>query len=121
MISKEESQEKTNFILFPIRAIHLTQPIPTCSNALLGKDYFHPRLELDRRLVSEKACWQSLLTSRLVEGIIFFREGIRFHRRKSASRGKLFCRLVQQAVQVQAATSASLMDHNPLGVVESSK
>lgn len=43
----------------------------------------------------------------------------RFNRRKSASRGKLFYRLAQQAVQVAPVTCASLTRHNILGVVES--
>jgi len=38
----------------------------------------------------------------------------RFNRRKSASRGKLFYRLTQQAVQVEPVTFASLR-HNPKG------
>lgn len=36
----------------------------------------------------------------------------RFNRRKSTSRGKLFYRLVQQAVQVEPAPFASLTNHN---------
>ncbi len=40
----------------------------------------------------------------------------RFNRRKSASRGKLFYRLVQQAVQVEPVTFASMIRPQPLGV-----
>src|SRR4030067_964397 len=39
----------------------------------------------------------------------------RFNRRKSASRGKLFYRLAQQAVQVEPAPFASLVHHKPKG------
>jgi transposase-like protein len=39
----------------------------------------------------------------------------RFNRRKSASRGKLFYRLAQQAVQVEPAPFASLIKPQPLG------
>ena len=37
----------------------------------------------------------------------------RFNRRKSASRGKLFYRLTQQAVQIEPAPFATLIDPNP--------
>jgi transposase-like protein len=37
----------------------------------------------------------------------------RFNRRKSASRGKLFYRLAEQAVQVQPVPFDSLVEHNP--------
>ena len=37
----------------------------------------------------------------------------RFNRRKSASRGKLFYRLAQQAVQVAPVPFDSLVEHNP--------
>ena len=40
----------------------------------------------------------------------------RFNRRKSASRGKLFYRLVQQAVQVEPVTYESMIKPQPLGV-----
>jgi transposase-like protein len=40
----------------------------------------------------------------------------RFNRRKSASRGKLFYRLVQQAVQVEPVTFASVIKPQSLGV-----
>jgi transposase-like protein len=40
----------------------------------------------------------------------------RFNRRKSASRGKLFYRLVQQAVQVEPVTFASMIRPQSLGV-----
>ncbi|MBI5767382.1 MAG: IS1595 family transposase, partial [Verrucomicrobia bacterium] len=36
-----------------------------------------------------------------------------FNRRTSASRGKLFYRLAQQAVQVAPTTYDALGDHNP--------
>lgn len=51
----------------------------------------------------------------------------RFNRRKSRSRGKLFFRLVQQAVAVESTTYRSIVEsakagwsrnHNPLGVPE---
>lgn len=42
----------------------------------------------------------------------------RFNRRESASRGKLFYRLVQQAVQVEPHTYRSLIHHKLLGQVE---
>jgi len=51
----------------------------------------------------------------------------RFNRRKSRSRGKLFFRLVQQAVAVEPTTYRSIvkpakagrsLNHNPLGVPE---
>jgi len=45
----------------------------------------------------------------------------RFNRRTSASRGKLFYRLAQQAVQVAPTTYATLGDHKPLWLVESRK
>jgi transposase-like protein len=45
----------------------------------------------------------------------------RFNRRKSASRGKLFYRLVQQAVQVEPAPFDTLIHPQPLGGVESSE
>ena len=45
----------------------------------------------------------------------------RFNRRKSASRGKLFYRLTQQAVQVAPAPFATLVKPQPIGEVESSK
>jgi len=44
----------------------------------------------------------------------------RFNRRKSASRGKLFYRLVQQAVQVDPVTVTSLIRPQPVVQVESS-
>jgi transposase-like protein len=44
----------------------------------------------------------------------------RFNRRKSASRGKLFYRLVQYATQIQPTTLASIKDHNSLWPVDSS-
>ena len=37
----------------------------------------------------------------------------RFNRRKAASRGKLFHRPAQQAVQIEPATFATLLTHNP--------
>lgn len=43
----------------------------------------------------------------------------RFNRRKSASRGKLFYRLVQCATQVPPITLASIKDHNALWSVDS--
>ena len=45
----------------------------------------------------------------------------RFNRRTSASRGKLFYRLVQQAVQVGAVPFSTIIKPQPLVVVESSK
>jgi transposase-like protein len=45
----------------------------------------------------------------------------RFNRRKSASRGKLFFRLAQQAVQVAPAPYAALITPQHVGVVASSK
>ena len=39
----------------------------------------------------------------------------RFNRRMSASRGKLFYRLTQQAVQVSPVTFASLTEPQPIG------
>lgn len=44
----------------------------------------------------------------------------RFNRRKSGSRGKLFYRLVQQAVQVEPVTLASIIRPQHIGEVESS-
>jgi hypothetical protein len=38
----------------------------------------------------------------------------RFNRRKSASRGKLFYRLIQQAVQVEPAPFSTLINPQPL-------
>ena len=40
----------------------------------------------------------------------------RFNRRTSASRGKLFYRLVQQAVQIQPVTFATIVSPPPVGV-----
>ena len=45
----------------------------------------------------------------------------RFNRRKSASRGKLFFRLAQQAVQVAPVPYATLVTPQHVGVVASSK
>ena len=45
----------------------------------------------------------------------------RFNRRKSASRGKLFFRLAQQAVQVAPAPYATLVTPQHVGLVASSK
>lgn len=45
----------------------------------------------------------------------------RFNRRKSESRGKLFYRLIQQAVQVKPAPFDTLSHPQPVGVVESSR
>ena len=45
----------------------------------------------------------------------------RFNRRTSASRGKLFYRLVQQAVQIDPVPYATIIQPQHLGVVESSK
>ena len=42
----------------------------------------------------------------------------RFNRRSSASRGKLFYRLVQQAVQTDPQPYRQLVDHNLWGLVE---
>jgi len=40
----------------------------------------------------------------------------RFNRRRSTSRGKLFCRLAQQAVQIEPVPFAKLVKPQPLGV-----
>jgi len=45
----------------------------------------------------------------------------RFNRRRSASRGKLFYRLVQQAVQVEPHPFRTLLHPKGLGAVESSQ
>ena len=45
----------------------------------------------------------------------------RFNRRTSASRGKLFYRLIQQALQIEPVTFAEITNHNQLGLVASSK
>jgi hypothetical protein len=45
----------------------------------------------------------------------------RFNRRASKSRGKLFYRLAQQAVQIQPAPFNTLIKHKGQGVVESGK
>lgn len=41
---------------------------------------------------------------------------LRFNRRRSASRGKLFYRLTQQAVQIEPVTFSELVKPQPIGV-----
>jgi len=95
------------------------------------KDYFH-----DRKVQRRAACGEHLLphvhrvVSLLKRWLMGTHQGaigheyldyyldeftFRFNHRKSASRGKLFYRLVQQAVQIEPAPYATIIQPQPLG------
>jgi len=60
------------------------------------EDYPQNLKEFDVRFRSEEACREYLLQLRWPDGFRF-----RFNRRRSKSRGKLFFRLVQQALAIE--------------------